>query len=173
MSVLSFSIIVATSLLLLILTLQSNGLHSSLVLGFQSLGGDNDNNNNKLNANDYQMNHDITFLSTSSSSSSESSSPSNDFCLKYLETCNGNQGTELEEDTSQEDNIISDFQKKYSEVIEENNNSDTGAGIEASVAAGEQEPIVSQPRDSNLSATTATTNATMTGDYGLHPPGLE
>ena len=172
MSVLSFSIIVATSLLLLILTLQSNGLHS-LVLGFQSLGGDNNNDNDKLNTNDYQMNHDITFLSTSSSSSSESSSPSNDFCLKYLETCNGNQGTELEEDTSQEDNIISEFQKKYSEVIEENNNSDTGAGIEAPVTAGGQEPIVSQPMDSNLSATTATTNATMTGDYGLHPPGLE
>ena len=143
------------------------------MLGFQSLGGDNDNDNDKLNTNDYQMNHDITFLSTSSSSSSESSSPSNDFCLKYLETCNGNQGTELEEDTSQEDNIISEFQKKYSEVIEENNNSDTGAGIEAPVTAGEQEPIVSQPRDSNLSATTATTNATMTDDYGLHPPGLE
>ena len=173
MSVLSFSIIVATSLLLLILTLQSNGLHSSLVLGFQSLGGDNDNDNDKLNTNGYQMNHDITFLSTSSSSSSESPSSSNDFCLKYLETCNGNQGTELEEDTSQEDNIISEFQKKYSEVIEENNNSDTGAGIEAPVAAGGQEPIVSQPTDSNLSATTATTNATMTGDYGLHPPGLE
>jgi hypothetical protein len=168
MSALSFSIIVvATSILLLILTLQSNGLYSSLVLGFQSL------NNNKLNANDYQRNHDIAFLSTSSSSASESISTSNDFCRKYLETCNGNQGTELEEDTSQEGNIISEFQRKYSEIIEENNNSDTGAGIEAPVTTEGQAPIVPQPTDSNLSAITAITNATMTDNYGLHPPGLE
>jgi hypothetical protein len=171
MSALSFSVIVvATSILLLILTLQSNGLYSSLVLGFQSL--DSNNNNNKLNANDYQRNHDITFLSTSSSSS-ESISTSNDFCRKYLETCNGNQGTELEGDTSQEDNIISEFQRKYSEIIEENNNSDTGAGIEAPVTTEGQEPIIPQPTDSNLSATIAITNATMTDNYGLHPPGLE
>jgi hypothetical protein len=171
MSALSFSIIVvATSILLLILTLQSNGLYSSLVLGFQSLDS---NNNNNLNANDYQRNHDITFLSTSSSSSSESLSTSNDFCRKYLETCNGNQGTELEEDTSQEDNIINEFQRKYSEIIEENNNSDTGAGIEAPVTTEGHEPIVPQPMDSNLSATTAITNATMTDNYGFHPPGLE
>lgn len=173
MSALFLSIIVAIILLLVILTLQSNSLHFSSVLGLQS-PGDSINNDNTLNANTYKMNHDISLMSTSASSSSSSLSPtpSNDFCLKYLETCDGNQGTELEEDASPENDTIRIFQKKYSQIIDQNNNSDTGTRTEAPVAAEGQESMVPQRTETNVSAANTSTAVTMTDDFGLHPPGL-